>query len=810
MTPSRYQVKNRIVVEKNPASETQLVTDELIERIIRELEFQRTTVVKNISINLLALILFSVSSLSVAADQQRPTSESPPLPASPTDWKELLTYAFTYEKNAFLKIDRTDPLERVLDQTQQMIARLATKGLDVSKERDELAEFRKAHAAHKTANQANLGDPDKLFFEARLAKRRLMMRDPALASLEKILFVKRQPFEPSHNYSVILDGKFRGGGGVCVLNLPRRHGRLEVTEGKLDVLFDARGGMVRDPMANFDATQVYFSFRPTEKDHWHIYVMDTDGSGVRQLTTGPFHDYYPCPLPDGGVAFISTRCKGRFLCWRPQAFVMFRMEADGSKIQPLSYANLSEWAPSVMRDGRIIWTRSEYIDKGADFGHTLWAMRPDGTHPTLIFGNNTINCYANGREVPGTQEICSTLISHGGDLNGPIALIDVSKGRSNPESIKNITPDVQFHTHMSWARKECFRDPVPVSRDYFLVSHAPADKFGLYVIDRYGNREVLYLDPAVGSMCPTLLRQVPTPPVLRSTIDPDLAEEHLGQFIVLDVYQGLRPHVKHGEVKYLRVCQEVRADLIQLADGTYQNDHRSYLDWYATPIHKVRGPHGWPSYVAKATWGTVPVETDGSANFLAPAGKVLYFQALDKDFNEVQRMRSVVQLQSGEKRSCIGCHENRVSAASVQNGIATGRAPSRLQPPPWGAGPFSYEKIVQPVWDAKCVDCHDSGDKHKINLTGTLDHDKVPASYRTLVSGGWVHYVDCNYGEEHTKADPKTFGTLKSKLWQVLDEGHHKVKLTSDEMRRVKCWIDLNCPLWPDYVYRDKRPGNEK
>jgi hypothetical protein len=34
-------------------------------------------------------------------------------------------------------------------------------------------------------------------------------------------------------------------------------------------------------------------------------------------------------LPDGGLAFVSTRCKARFLCWRPQAFVLFRMDAAG-------------------------------------------------------------------------------------------------------------------------------------------------------------------------------------------------------------------------------------------------------------------------------------------------------------------------------------------------------------------------------------------------------------------------------------------------------------------------------------------------
>jgi hypothetical protein len=292
---------------------------------------------------------------------------------------------------------------------------------------------------------------------------------------------------------------------------------------------------------------------------------------------------------------------------------------------------------------------------------------------------------------------------------------------------------------------------------------------------------------------------------LHSPIDSDLAEQELGQFTLADVYRGLEPAVKRGAVKYLRVCQEVRAVLLGMPGGEYQKDHRPFADWYATPIHKVAGPYGWPSYVAKATWGIVPVEKDGSANFLAPAGKVLYFQALDKDFNELQRMRSVVQLQPGEKRSCIGCHENRQHGPPVRQGIALRREPSRIEPPPWGAGPFSYEKVVQPVWDAKCVRCHDAADKQRINLAGTLDREKVPASYRTVISRGWVHYFDCTYGREHTKAAPLTFGTLKSKLWPVLDKGHYDVKLTAEEKRRVKCWIDLNCPLWPDYAFRATR-----
>ncbi len=725
------------------------------------------------------------------------------------DRGDPVQYAFLGERLMCRKIDDSHPTARVLGQMREMLGRFAAKGLDVAAERNALAELTGRHEALVAAQEADDEAEQALFFEARMAKRRLFFREPDLAVLKRILFVKRQPFLPSHNYSVIFDSQGAGGGAVCVLETPWQEGRLLPEEASVARLFECDQGIARDVVADFAAETIYFGYRPTKADYFHLRSIHVDGSDGKQLTDGPFHDYYPCPLPDGGLAFISTRCRARFLCWRPQAFVLFRMDATGDNVRPLSHANLSEWTPAMMRDGRILWMRSEYLDKGANFGHTLWAMRPDGTHPELIFGNNTMHCYAGGREVPGTSEICCTLVSHGGDLNGPIALVDVAQGRSNPEAVHNITPDSPPHYHMDWARRQCFRDPVPISRDYFLCSHAPEDRFGLYVIDRYGNRELLHFDPTIGSMCPTVLRPTEAPPVLRAAPPETLADvEDRGQFTVSDVYQGLPTTVQRGTIKYLRVCGEVRSNLIQLPSGAYQADHTPFQDWYATPIHKVNGPYGWPSYVAKETFGLATVEEDGSANFHAPAGKVLYLQALDAEFNEVQRMRSVVQLQAGEKRSCVGCHEDRRSAPPVRQAVALRRQPESLRPPPWGAGPFSYQTVVQPVLDAKCVSCHDAKDKQQINLTGVLDADRIPASYRTLIAGGWVHHFDCRYPVEHTKAAAGTFGTLQSKLWKVLDaEDHHDVKLSEEETRRVKCWIDLNCPLWPDYQFRPERPA---
>jgi mono/diheme cytochrome c family protein len=389
-----------------------------------------------------------------------------------------------------------------------------------------------------------------------------------------------------------------------------------------------------------------------------------------------------------------------------------------------------------------------------------------------------------------------------------------------------------------WPATECFRDPVPISRDLFLCAHAPRDRFGLYVIDRFGNRELLYMDPTIDSMGATLLRRQTPPPSVPAMVktaphaeigaavsregetdtrgwQPLSAEEH-GELVLTDVSRGLEPTVPRGSVKWLRVTEEVRHDISMEPNL----DHTDFMKWYASPVDVVSGPYGWPSYVAKAPLGLVRVEEDGSARFKVPAGKVVYFQALDHQYNELQRMRSVVQLQPGETRSCIGCHESRNQAALLQRSAALRHDPQSIVPHPWGDGPFSYERVVQPVLDAKCVQCHGGSQGTEpsltaspsgkalspLDLTGTLDGDKVPASYRTLISGGWVHVVDCGWNSAGCeKREPLTFGTVQSKLWKVLGAGHHDVQITEEEMLRLKTWTDLNCPLWPDYVERTRR-----
>ena len=724
--------------------------------------------------------------------------------------ESVVTITDSHGKEWRMTLFRYAPAQKALELYTDLINRRQADDINVNKEQKRLAGFTTRHRALLRNEKFNKKAERTLLFESCAAKRNLFLHDKALAPLAKILFSKRHPFHPSHNYSVQFDSPWCPGGGVWSLSIPMKNGRLEPEQARTTCLFDAGDGVARDPSLSFDGSKMYYAYRSEKKTYYRIFEQDIATGASRRISPeGPFHDFWPIPLPDGELACISTRCKKKFICWRPQAAVLFRMGMDGSNPEPLSYANLTEFAPSLLDDGRLLWTRSEYVDKGADYGHTLWTIRADGTFPELVYGNTIAlpQGFANARIMPETREVCAVMISHFGDLNGPVALLDIKKGPHNPDAIQCITPEIPWPGYSP--NSETFREPLPVTQDIILIAYAPQTRFGLFLIDRFGNRELLYMDPSIDSICPLLIQSRPIPPVMHGARIPELATAKKGQFSVENVYRGLEGQVKPGAAKYLRICEELPTPLRKLPDGSYQADHTPFKKWYASPVDLICGPHGWPAYVAKGVIGTVPVETDGSANFLAPAEKVIYFELLDENYNEIQRMRSVVQLRPGEHRSCIGCHESRLNTPDQKylKMKAMQNKPVRPQAPPWGAGPFWFESVVQPVLDTKCISCHNEKKSNKIDLTESRDKENIPRSFRNLINSGTIHYFDYRYQKGVPyKAAPYSFGTFKSSIWKILkDKNHKEVQLTQNQKRAIKCWTDLNVPLWGDYTFRPER-----
>ncbi len=692
--------------------------------------------------------------------------------------------------------------------------------------------------------------------EVLFARRQQRLQEAAQAistsglGAEKLLFVKRHMFQPTHIYTEVSDGPFLPGGGIFVLSPDR-------PDAQATMIFDAQGGICRDPEISFDGMRVLFSYRPSEDGYYHIHELNVDGTDLRQITSGPFHDLDPFYLPDGRIGMTSTRCKSRALCFWVRAATLFVIDADGGNARPLTSNNVNEFTPDMLPDGRILYTRWEYLDKTAIFVQSLWSILPDGTGARQIYGNNLIHPVSmlQARLIPGSKKMACILTAHNGNSYGPLAVVDPSFGVNNPAGILNLVPEVNYD-------RGCFA-PYPLDDRWCLVSYGPDEPYGIYLfainppdesivpatkqhrldepqfptdLGRYWAsattpRHLVYRDPTYSCVeaMPITPRRRPTPvaSALASHADPESAPQ--GTLLLADVYRGLGDTVPRGRVKYLRIVEEMgHRDELGQRDFEGALNHRRFLDRHPTDFMSLyaspwESGNPAPSLQAKHIWGTVLVQPDGSAHFLVPAERPVYFQALDENFNEIQRMRSYIHLQPGERLSCIGCHEHRQTSPPSRHGTlptALAREPSTIQPPPWGAGPFSYQALVQPILDKHCVQCHGQ-DKpsDEINLSAVRDKRGVPASFSTLVRPRkdparppLVDFFDSWWGVSSTVpvAKPLTFGTVASRLIEVIDTRHADLPinptdraqihtLSPQERRAITTWIDLSCPLWDSY-----------
>ena len=761
-----------------------------------------------------------------------------------TDYREVFTPVDPERIKAALA-QATEQVRRQVEARRQKIDALAARGIDVTAWRSALDRI--ASAPGGTSPWERLDRLERLALSMGLADVDL--------GVEKLLFVKRHAYRPTHIYTEFSDGPYRPGGGIFVLS-------PVCPDGKVTRLFDAKGGICRDPDISFDGRRVLFSYRPSEKGYYHVYEMNVDGSGLRQLTDGPFHDLDPFYLPDGRIGLTSTRCKSRALCFWVRAATLFVMDADGGNCRPLSANNVNEFTPEVLPDGSILYTRWEYMDKSAIFVQSLWSILPDGTRARQVFGNNLIHPVSmlQARLIPGTRKIACILTAHNGNSYGPLAVIDPARGVNNPGAILNLVPEVGYDSG-------CFA-PYPLDDRWCIVSYGPAEPFGLYLfgidppaktirpgktkfelqspqfptdLGRYwrsaaGPRHLIYRDDAYSCVEAIPVAPRPKPPVVASGLRSAGDENHEnhekapepGTLVLADVYQGLAGAVPRGTIKHLRVVEEMghrdehgRRNYTGAFDqADFSRTYKTgFMSLYASPWESGRPA---PSLQAKWIFGTVPVEADGSAHFTVPAGRPVYFSALDKDYGEVQRMRSYIHLMPGERLSCIGCHEPRHTAPAASAGappLALRHAPHAIQAPPWGAGPFSYQKLVQPILDRRCVECH-GPDKPAggVDLSARRDGRGVPASFATLVRPRTdpnrpplVHFFDSWWGTSTTVpvARPLSFGAAASRLVEVIDDGHagftmteqqrDALRLSPEERRVITTWIDLNCPLWDSY-----------
>jgi len=586
--------------------------------------------------------------------------------------------------------------------------------------------------------------------------------------VEEIIFAARQVDGDGHwyaNFSYWSNNPkrtlYHPGGRLC---------RMNVKTGEVKCLVDDPTGGVRDPHLHYDAKKILFSYRRGGQPYYHLYEINIDGTNLKQITKGKFDDIEPVYLPDGDIIFCSSRANRFVQCYFVRVATVHRCKPDGTRIRMLS-ANLEQDnTPWILPDGRILHQRWEYIDRSQVLYHHLWTMNPDGTNQMVYYGNmHAGTVMIDAKPIPETDKVVVSFSpGHGRKEHaGFVTVVDPRNGPDDRKMAVRINNDGSL------------RDPYPVSEDCFLA----ARETDIRVLDDKGNSHMLYDLPkewVIGPMKVHEPRPIRTRKRERMIPDRINPAAPTGTVMLQDVYIGRKmTGVKRGEIKKLLVIEALPKP-INFSGGM-------------EPL-TIGG-----SFTMERILGTVPVEADGSANFELPALRSLFFVALDENDLSVKRMQSFMTVQPGERLSCVGCHEDRGTAAPPGvRSKAMLRQPDRIRPIVGFPDIFDFPRDIQPILDRHCVPCHGPtktarGGPYAGKVL--LDGGRGPMyshSYRTITNRRLV--ADGRNGNGNRA--PRTIGSSASKLMKLIDGSHYKVKVSAREKTMIRLWIE-SAALYP-------------
>jgi len=560
----------------------------------------------------------------------------------------------------------------------------------------------------------------KLYVSACEGRRAKRLKSLA-AVTKRIVFTKHYNMGASHYaYTEGLsdaqaERHFIPGSGLYILE-------MDGVYGKVKTLIDDPKGVIRDPDVSYDGKRILFSWKKSDrKDDYHLYEMNVATKKIRQLTDGlGFADYEGIYLPNGNIMFNSTRCVQTVDCWWTEVSNLYICDKDGKLMRRVGFDQVHSNYPQVLADGRVIYTRWDYNDRGQVYPQPLFQMNIDGTAQTEYYGNNSWwpTTVWHARGIPGSDKLIAIATGHHSIQTGALIRIDVKKGRQERTGATLVAPLVADKKDRRYRRVDGytgfnghFQYPYPLNEKEYIAAYSARQTrrrskngYGIYYVREDAARELLVIDPAVSCNQPVLLMRRKVPPVRPSTVD---YKKKTGTYYVQDVYFG--PGLKgvpRGAAKKLRVV-----GLEFRAAGVHSNGNGGPAGGalVSTPVAIRNG-----TWDVKTIIGEAKIHSDGSVFFQAPARTPLYFQIIDADGYVIQSMRSWSTLMPGENFACIGCHEDKnATSPPTRTTLAMRAGPKPLKDfygPPRG---FSFIKEIQPILDKHCIKCHKDRSKNK-------------------------------------------------------------------------------------------------
>jgi hypothetical protein len=386
-------------------------------------------------------------------------------------------------------------------------------------------------------------------------------------------------------------------------------------------------------------------------------------------------------------------------------------------------------APALLPDGNVVYTEWLHLGDVND-GH-LRLMNTDMTGQREAFGgegHGTTNSFLKARHVESyrmesgrnTHRLVAIGTSRDRTLQaGKLLLVDLSDSEKDAE-VRDLTPLVPGDRMRSANDVGRYYDAEPIGAPAdlrFLVSWSggPVESealamgnskanFGIYVYDgKTRQRFPIYDDPGMWDVLarPVKPRAVPTP-----TQSPVMGTS----FVVgaLNVYESSIFKVAPASAVKVRLLEGFSAE-------------EGFPDMF-----------GLTEFDGQSRYGEVPIYSDGSFSARIPANVPVHMQLIDKYALSLASEPVWISGRPGEQRFCGGCHEDRAKNTVITPGTteAVQHEPMNLDVPRAQrlSMDFSYDKVrgvpwntaLQPIFDAKCVSCHDGNPAKPGNPTYTV------------------------------------------------------------------------------------------
>lgn len=555
--------------------------------------------------------------------------------------------------------------------------------------------------------------------------------------------------------------------------------------------------VITDARLHWDADRVLFTSTDSLK-RFQVYEVNVDGSNFHKVSEVEDKDleFFDAQyLPSGKMVACSNLgyqgvpcvngddAVGNYTLYDPKTHQLRRLTFDQD----------NNWNATVLKNGKVMYTRWEYTDLTHYYSRIVFTMNPDGTEQRALFGSGSMfpNSTFDMQQLPENTNRFIGVISghHGIARSGRLIIFDPTKNRAGAEGMVQELPHSQrpIETYVAdelvagvWPQ---FLKPHPLTDKYFLVTAklSPESLWGIYLIDIYDNMTLIAEGEGEGYINSIPFRKVQTPVNIPERIPMDLKDASKeATLFIQDLYEGEGlKGVPRGTVKQLRIF-------------SYE------YDYLHTPSDHIA--HGIQSgWDIKRLLGYVPVEADGSAIFTVPANMPISIQPIDSLGRAIQWMRSWTIGMPGETVSCVGCHENQNQIAKPKRTIASTIKPHPLTPSAHGVRAINFEQDIQPILNRACLACHNS-ERHAagIDYTGgrmdSIAYWDGPRTYSKAYLNFHPYFYRQGPETEMEVLNPYEYSAYNSDMPQMLRAGHHGVKLTDEEMRTIYLWLDFNAP----------------